>query len=49
MTGHRPKLTPQIAYKLATRLYEATGECDTRLEGVIAQDAGWAYGFSTAN
>ena len=35
----RPKLTPLIALSLAVRLYEATGECDTRLEKVIAQEA----------
>jgi hypothetical protein len=38
-----PKLTPQIAFNLAERLYEASGERDERLEGVIAQDAWLAY------
>ena len=39
----RPKLTPKIAYNLATALYAASGECDTRLESVIAQDTYYAY------
>ena len=39
----RPKLTPEIAYSLAWRLYAATGERDTRLESVIAQNPMWAY------
>ncbi len=39
----RPKLTPQIAYNLARRLYMVSGECDTRLESVIAQEGEWAY------
>jgi hypothetical protein len=34
----RPKLTPQIAYNLAKRLHNASGERDERLESVIAQD-----------
>ena len=39
----RPKLTPEIAYNLAVRLYGASGECDTRLESVLSQDAEYAY------
>jgi hypothetical protein len=35
----RPKLTPEIAFNLAVRLYDASGERDERLESVIAQDA----------
>jgi lambda repressor-like predicted transcriptional regulator len=42
----RPKLTPQIAYNLAKALYDASGECDTRLEAVIAQNSGWAYRYA---
>ncbi len=34
----RPKLTPEIAYNLADRLYQASGERNARLESVIAQD-----------
>jgi hypothetical protein len=42
----RPKLTPPIAYNLAKRLYEASGECDTRLESVIAQNPRLAYAYA---
>lgn len=40
----RPKLTPEIAYNLAMRLFKASGERDERLEAAIAKDpmrAGW--------
>ena len=42
----RPKLTPQIAWNLAVALYDASGECDTRLESVIAQDPELAYVYT---
>lgn len=42
----KPKLTPQIAYNLAKRLHEASGECDTRLQSVIAQDPQTAYWYA---
>ncbi len=39
----RPKLTPQIAFNLAERLFRASGERDERLESVIIQDLMFAY------
>ena len=42
----RTKLTPQIAHSLAVRLYAASGQCDTRLESAIAQDAVYAYRYA---
>jgi hypothetical protein len=38
MTNHKPKLTVQVAFNLATRLFKASGERDLRLEGVIRED-----------
>jgi len=38
----RPKLTPEIAYRLAQKLYMASGEYDARLESTIARDPFWA-------
>ena len=42
----RPKLTPEIAYKLARRLYEATGERNMHLESMIIQDPYVAYMYA---
>ncbi len=42
----RPKLTPEIAYNLAVRLYTVSGERDIRLESVIIQDHDYAYLYS---
>ena len=42
----KPKLTPQIAYNLAERLYEVTGERNARLESMIAQDRYYAYSYA---
>jgi hypothetical protein len=43
----RPRLTPKIAYNLARRLQEASGETDPRLESVIAKDSFWALLYAT--
>ena len=42
----RPKLTPEIAYNLAERLYKASGECNTRLESVIARSSYYAFSYA---
>jgi hypothetical protein len=38
----RPKLTPEIAYRLAQKLYIASGELDRRLEVTLARYPFWA-------
>ncbi len=43
----RPKLTPKIAYNLAKRLHEASGEIDQRLEVAITKDLSWALLYAT--
>jgi hypothetical protein len=42
----RPKLTPEVAYNLAVRLYAASEERDARLESVLAQDPKIAYDYA---
>ncbi len=44
----RPKLTPEIAFNLARRLYDASGERDERLEKMIAQSPMYASAYATS-